>query len=96
MFPKIETNSCLRKEKIAAHIIHEDHLRTMLSKTQNMNYRPWKSKYCPKNAHSPFGDFPKNYMNKKMPKRDPQPTHEKAQSSTKYSKKQGGKNPEPN
>lgn len=65
MFPKIETNTCLRKEKIAANIIQEDHVRGLLSKTQNLNYKPWKGKFCPKNSHSPFGDFPKSFLNKR-------------------------------
>jgi hypothetical protein len=34
----------------------------MLSKNENKNYKPWKNKFAPKNPHSPFGDFPKEYL----------------------------------
>lgn len=36
----------------------------MLSKSNNDCYRPWKNQYAPKNPHSPFGDFPKEYLPK--------------------------------
>lgn len=84
MFPRIETNTCLRKENIAANIIHEDHIRGMLSKTQNLNYKPWKSRYCPKNSHSPFGDFPKKYLTARPKMKKARPVFEKAQASSKF------------
>jgi len=82
MLPQIETTTCLKKEKIAANIIHEDHIRGMLAKTQNFDYRPWKSPFCPKNAHSPFGNFPKSHLNARKPVKKPTPIFEKAQAST--------------
>lgn len=51
----------MKKEVITANIIQEDHVKNMLAKSKNMNYKPWKTKYCPKNPHSPFGNFPKSY-----------------------------------
>lgn len=82
MFPKLETQSLLNKEKIAANIIQEDHVKDMLSKTRNTSYKPWKSVYCPKNNHSPFGDFPKSYLGPKPQGRHPRPIFEKAQASS--------------
>lgn len=87
MFPKLETQSLLNKEKIAANIIQEDHVKDMLSKTRNLSYKPWKSVYCPKNNHSPFGDFPRSFMNPKPPARMARPIFEKAQASS-YSGKE--------
>lgn len=82
MFPKIETSTLLKKEKIAANIISEDHIKDMMSKTRNASYKPWKSVYCPKNAHSPFGDFPKSYLNPKIIDKKPRPIYEKALASS--------------
>jgi hypothetical protein len=65
MLPKISnTIDSSRKENMASRLIVEDHLRGMLSKSQNVNYKPWNNKWAPKNPHSPFGDFPKEYLNK--------------------------------
>jgi len=65
MLPKISnTVENPRKENMASRLIVEDHLRGMLSKSQNVNYKPWNNKWAPKNPHSPFGDFPKEYINK--------------------------------
>lgn len=82
MFPKLETQSLLNKEKIAANIIQEDHVKEMLSKARNTSYKPWKTVYCPKNNHSPFGDFPKSYLGAKPYSRAPRPIFEKAQASS--------------
>ena len=81
MFPKLETQSLLNKEKIAANIIQEDHIKDMLSKTRNSSYKPWKSIYCPKNSHSPFGNYPKSYFGEKIISKKPRPIFEKAQAS---------------
>jgi len=35
----------------------------MLAKSENKDYKPWKNKECPKNPHSPFGNFPSEYLN---------------------------------
>jgi len=34
----------------------------MLAKSSNTNYKPWKTPYAPKNPHSPFGDYPREYL----------------------------------
>ena len=63
MLPKIQNqnNKNLKKEVITANIIQEDHVRGMKARTKNEDYKPWKSRYCPKNPHSAFGNFPKTY-----------------------------------
>jgi len=52
----------MKKENIASTLIVEDHLKSMLAKTANQVYKPWKTPQAPKNPHSPFGDFPSEYM----------------------------------
>lgn len=37
----------------------------MLLKPKNIDFKPWRNKYAPKNPHSAFGDFPKEYLPKK-------------------------------
>jgi hypothetical protein len=46
----------------------EDQLKSMISKQSNEMYKPWKNDYAPKNPHSPFGDFPREYMPKEKVK----------------------------
>jgi hypothetical protein len=52
-------------------MIVEDHLKNILLKQENKvdfynftekNYKSWKTPFAPKNAHSAFGDFPKEYL----------------------------------
>lgn len=57
------------KINFASSMIVEDHLKKVLAKTDG---KPWKfsqNKLLPKSQHSPFGDFPADYM----PKRDNAP-----------------------
>jgi hypothetical protein len=82
MFPKIETQTCVKREIIAANIIHEDHIRRMLAKTQNVDYKPWKNGFCPKNSHAPFGDYPLKFMNAREPPVTAEPIWSKSQAST--------------
>ena len=52
-------------DNIASFIVVEDALKGMLLKTKNINYKPWKNNCAPRNPHSAFGDFPKDYLPKK-------------------------------
>jgi len=54
----------VRSQNVASRLITEDYLRLMLAKNQNINYKPWKNIWSPRNPHSAFGDFPKGYLNK--------------------------------
>jgi len=76
-----------KKENIASKLIVEDHLKNLLSITENKSYKPWKNDFCPKNPQSPFGDFPREYQIKKkiIPKRV-EPIHELSQAATTLSK----------
>lgn len=70
----------------------EDQLKGMLSKQSNEAYRPWKNTYAPKNPHSPFGDFPKEYLPKeKVKETTHEPIHELTLSGSlaKHSRNQG-------
>lgn len=89
MLPKISNNTNsegVRKENIASKLIVEDYMKGMLSKSQNVHYKPWKNKFAPKNPHSPFGDFPKEFVNKKAPTTKLDQDHEYSHASTKISK----------
>jgi len=52
-------------DNIATGIVVEDTLKGMLLKTKNINFKPWRNAYAPKNPHSCFGDFPKEYLPKR-------------------------------
>lgn len=43
----------------------EDHLKRCLAKTSNKPFKVSDNKLLPKAQHSPFGNFPKEYMAKK-------------------------------
>ena len=47
LFPKIETATCLKKEKIVTHLMQEDYTRAMLAKTKNYTYKSYNSWHCP-------------------------------------------------
>jgi len=84
MLPKIAHTSTdnMQKENIASRLIVEDHLRGMLAKSQNIHYKPWKNNYAPKNPQSPFGDFPKELVNKKQKSSKIDQVHESSQAQT--------------
>ena len=64
MLPKTNPGliSGMKGENAGAPLIVEDHLKKILSRRENENYKPWKNKFAPENPHSCFGDFPKEYM----------------------------------
>ena len=43
----------------------EDTLKNMLLKPKNIDFKPWRNHWAPRNPHSAFGDFPKEYLPKK-------------------------------
>lgn len=50
------------KINFASSMIVEDHLKRCLAKTTNKPFKVSNNKLLPKAQHSPFGDFPKDYM----------------------------------
>ena len=64
MLPKANPGliSGMKGENAGAPLLVEDHLKKILSRRENENYKPWKNKFAPENPHSCFGDFPKEYM----------------------------------
>ena len=58
----------LTKINPASTMIVEDHLKKCLAKTSNKPYQPNKNKLLPRTQHSPFGDFPKESMPKRVAK----------------------------
>jgi hypothetical protein len=53
------------KQNFASSMVVEDHLKKCLAKTSNKPFKVTDNKLLPRAQHSPFGDFPKEYMNKK-------------------------------
>jgi hypothetical protein len=73
-------------DNIASGIIVEDALKGMLLKTKNINFKPWKNDYAPRNPHSAFGDFPKEYLPKKKAPRRKRVNFEQSQSASTINK----------
>ena len=65
-------------DNVASGIVVEDTLKGMLLKTKNINYKPWKNSYAPKNPHSAFGNFPKDYLPKQKAPRVKVVNHEQS------------------
>lgn len=75
MLPKVQQSTLantLRKDNLATQVVStdsqtqaaQDHLKGILAKSANEHYKPWRNNYAPKNPHSPFGDFPPEYLPK--------------------------------
>ena len=68
---------CLANTVYFPHHSGEDQLKNILGKQNNESFKPWKNQYAPKNPHSPFGDFPKEYIPKEKVKETfHEPVHE--------------------
>jgi len=50
------------KINFASSMIVEDHLKKCLAKTSNKPFKVSNNKLLPRSQHSPFGDFPKDYL----------------------------------
>lgn len=69
------------KISYASTMIVEDHLKKCLAKTSNKPFKVMNNKLLPKAQHSPFGDFPKEYLpSKKSPVTDLEPIDKYEQS----------------
>lgn len=53
------------KISYASTMIVEDHLKKMLTAPTNKPFKPSDNKLLPKMKHSPFGDFPPEYLTTK-------------------------------
>ena len=53
------------KISYASTMIVEDHLKKCLARTTNKPFKVSDNKLLPRAQHSPFGDFPKDFMPKK-------------------------------
>ncbi len=73
-----DENKNMKKNRGKKHVIHysqnpssqllfEDSLFRLLASEKGENFKQLKIKYAPRNKHSPFGDFPQEYMPKKLP-----------------------------
>jgi hypothetical protein len=62
------------KISYAASMIVEDHLKKMLSANSNKPFKPYDNKNLPKMKHSPFGDYPADFLTAKKITSDATPT----------------------
>lgn len=92
MLPRVNTSQKqmsstgnMRTQNIASKLITEDCLKSMLSRTQNQSYKPWKNMWSPRNPQSPFGDFPKDFMLKTVSSPKLGPVHESTFAKTSIS-----------
>ena len=75
MQPNDDDRQYMKKKGKKEHIIYksnpssqllvEDSLKIMLNKSKGIGYKKINNKYAPRNKHSVFGDFPKDFMTKK-------------------------------
>ena len=92
MLPKIPqggntAGTLAKRDNVASQLIVEDHLKNMLAKAANKNYKSWRIPEAPRNPHSPFGDFPKEYLPKqKLNSNTHSPIFEDSQAATIVSK----------
>jgi hypothetical protein len=56
------TGMVMPKISYASTMIVEDHLKKLLASTTNKPFKVSDNKLLPKPQHSPFGDFPKEYV----------------------------------
>jgi hypothetical protein len=56
------TGMVMPKISYASTMIVEDHLKKCLAKTSNKPFKVSDNKLLPKAQHSPFGDFPKEFL----------------------------------
>jgi hypothetical protein len=59
------TGMVMPKISYASTMIVEDHLKKLLASTTNKPFKVADNKLLPKSQHSPFGDFPKEFINTK-------------------------------
>ncbi len=57
-----QTGINMPKISYASTMIVEDHLKKLLASTSNKPFKAADNKLLPRCQHSPFGDFPKDYM----------------------------------
>jgi len=71
-----------RQQNVGSKLITEDYLRLMMCKGQNINYKPWKNVWSPRNPHSAFGDFPKTFHVRSPTSTKLTPIHEDSHART--------------
>jgi len=79
---RVGTAEDVRRDNVASKLIVEDHLKSMLAKSKNSHYKPWKNQWAPKNPHSPFGDFPKTHITSKPQPKKIDQIHEESYANT--------------
>ena len=63
---QVQSNGMIMpKISYASTMIVEDHLKKLLASTSNQPFKVSGNKLLPRSQHSPFGDFPKEYLPEK-------------------------------
>lgn len=79
----------MKKENIANTLVIEDTMRAILSKENNVKYRPWDNKFTSKYNDSALGNFSKEYISGvKYPVRQPMPIQQETQAASTLNKHQ--------
>ena len=63
MFPRIYSSPLnLKKEKVVSALQSEEYLKNLIARGRNDIYKPWKDKTLKQELSSPFGRFPKDFV----------------------------------
>jgi hypothetical protein len=54
------------KANPSGQLLVEDSLKTIINKSKGLGYKASRTKMAPRNKHSPFGDFPNDFIPKKQ------------------------------
>ena len=49
----------------SSQLLFEEHLKRCLHKTTGQSYKELRNRFAPRNKHSPFGDFPREFLPKR-------------------------------
>lgn len=65
MKKKGKKNQIIYKSNPSTQLLVEESLKIILNKSKGLGYKASRTKQAPRNKHSPFGDFPGDFMPKK-------------------------------
>lgn len=63
---KGKKNQIIYKSNPSSQLLIEESLKIMLNKSKGIGYKSVRTKMAPKNKHSAFGDFPSDFISKKI------------------------------
>lgn len=66
MKKKGKKNQIIYKSNPSSQLLVEDSLKTIINKSKGLGYKECRTKLAPRNKHSAFGDFPSDFLPKKI------------------------------